>query len=72
MATAKTPRAAGPSTKGLKVTSRPAAFRRAGYAFSGEPTVIPLSDLSEEQLEALRTDPMLVCAEVDIEVDAAK
>lgn len=63
-------KAAGPSTKGLQVIARPAQFRRAGFAFSAEPTVIPLSELSEDQLELLRNEPQLVCTEVDIPAEA--
>lgn len=60
MATAKK------SAKGLKVTSRPATFRRAGFSFSGEARVIPLAELTEEQVELIKTDPNLVSQEVDL------
>ena len=51
MATAKkNQKPAGEATKGIKVTARPAIFRRAGYTFTAEATVIPLDELSEEQL----------------------
>ena len=64
----KQTKAAGAADKGLKVTSRPATFRRAGFAFSGEARVIPLSDLTDEQVELIESDPMLVSQRVDIEV----
>ena len=68
MATANTrSKAAGPATKGLKVTSRPASFRRGGHTFSGEPKTIPLSELTDTQVEQITTDPSLVVQEVDIE-----
>ena len=68
MATKKAkPEAAGPDTKGLKVIARPEAFRRAGYAFTREPLTIPLSDLTEEQVDLLKGEPALVVQEVDIE-----
>lgn len=67
MATAKKPKAAGPADKGLKVTSRPASFRRGGYTFTGEAQVIPLSDLTEEQVEQITGDTNLVSQLVDIE-----
>jgi hypothetical protein len=71
MATAKTrSKPAGPATKGLKVTARPASFRRGGHTFSGEPKTIPLSELSAEQVEQITTDPNLVVQEVDIEEPA--
>jgi hypothetical protein len=72
MATAKQVKAAGPETKGLKVTARPASFRRAGYSFGSEPRVIALSDLTQEQVEQLEGDTNLVCQRVDIEAPAAK
>jgi hypothetical protein len=71
MATVNKKKAAGAATEGLKVTSRPPTFRRAGYAFSAEPRVIPLSELSEEQLALIEADTSLVSQRVAIEVDAA-
>lgn len=71
MATAK-PKAAGSADKGLKVTARTDHFRRAGHVFTGEARVIPLADLTEEQAEQIKTEPMLVAQEVDIEADAKK
>lgn len=47
------------STAGLAVTSIRDGFRRAGYSFGKQPTVIPVSDLSEEQMEAIANEPML-------------
>ena len=65
MATAK-PKAAGPATKGLQIVSRPETFFRAGIQFTQEPRVVPLSDLSPDQVEALFNEPKLVVNEVDI------
>lgn len=71
MATAKkNQKPAGEATKGIKVTSRPATFRRAGFTFSAEATVIPLSDLSEEQLAQIESESNLVSQRVDIEAPA--
>lgn len=67
MATANKSKAAGPETKGLKVTSRPPTFRRAGFTFSAEARVIPLSDLTEEQAAQIVEDPNLVSQLVDID-----
>lgn len=67
MAIEKKGKAAGPATKGLKVTSRPASFRRGGYTFTGEARVIPLSDLTEEQAVQIVEDTNLVTQLVDIE-----
>lgn len=72
MATKNQAKAAGPVTKGLKVTSRPAIFRRGGHTFTGEPKTIPLSELSEEQAAAIVEDPNLVSQLVDIEEPATK
>jgi hypothetical protein len=36
-----------------------AGRRRAGYAIGREETVIPLVDLTDEQITALTTDPLL-------------
>ena len=62
---------AGTADKGLKVTSRPATFRRAGHTFSSEARTIPLSELTDEQVELIESDPNLVSQRVDIEVAAA-
>ena len=60
-------KAAGAANKGLKVTSRPASFRRAGHTFTAEARVIPLSELTEEQVDLIEKDPNLVSQLVDIE-----
>lgn len=65
MATTKA-KPAGDASKGLKVTARADHFRRAGHVFTGEARVIPLSDLTDEQVEQLKTEPMLVVQDVDI------
>lgn len=72
MATAPKKKSAGAADKGLKVTSRPASFRRGGYTFSGEARVIPLSELTEEQAAAIVEDPNLVTQLVDIELTAVE
>lgn len=69
MATKQT-KAAGAADKGLKVTARPASFRRAGYTFTAEARVIPLSELTDEQVSQIEGDPYLVSQRVDIEVPA--
>jgi hypothetical protein len=58
---------AGPDHKGLKVTSRPASFRRGGHTFTGEAKTIPLDQLTEAQAVAIHEDPNLVCQVVDID-----
>lgn len=72
MATQKAkPKAAGAATEGIKVTARPATFRRGGYTFGAEARVIPLSDLTEEQLGQIEGDTNLVTSRVTIEEPAA-
>lgn len=67
MATANKAKAAGPATRGLKVIARAATFRRAGHVFGAEPVTIALADLTEDQVEQLKSETMLVVQEVDIE-----
>ena len=56
----------GPDGKGLKVVPKRDGFRRAGYVFSGEGQTIPYADLTIEQVELLRDEPLLVVMEVDL------
>lgn len=57
--------------RALRVVSRRDSFRRAGRRFGSEPVVIPLTELTKADRELLAGDSMLVCSEVDLEVDAA-
>lgn len=59
------------STAGLKVTSRQAGFRRAGHAWSITPTVIALSELTDDQVLQLKGEPMLKVELVDLEDEEA-
>lgn len=65
MATAKKQANAGPADKGLRVTTKRDGFRRAGIEFNGT-TTLPLSDLTTEQAEAIKAEPMLVVDEVNV------
>lgn len=69
MATAAKKKAAGPADKGLRVVTKRDGFRRAGIEWSGT-TVVPLSDLTDDQVEALKSEPMLVVDEVDVPANA--
>ena len=61
------PKPAGPADKGIRVVSRPqGGFRRAGMHFSAEGTTLALSDLTAEQVQALRDESQLVVVDVDI------
>lgn len=67
MATAKpnkTPRAAGPAERSLRVVAKRDGFRRAGRVWEGT-THVPLSELSADDVELLKTEPMLIVDEVD-------
>lgn len=74
MATAnktKTPPAAGPADKGLRVQARhPQGMRRAGRHWPAEGVTVSLADLSEEQLEAIEGEPGLMVARVDMPASA--
>ena len=52
----------------LRVSSRPATFRRAGLVFTREAQDVPLSDLTKEQIKAIREEPLLAVADVEIEL----
>jgi hypothetical protein len=68
MATAKTEKT---TIRALRVVARRDSFRRAGRRFGAEPVEIPLTELKKGERELLTADPMLVCNEVDVTVDAA-
>lgn len=63
-ATEKPPVTKPDGAKALKVVPKTDGFRRAGRAFAGE-TVIPLSELTDEQFEQLTTEPQLVTMLID-------
>ncbi len=54
----------------LRVSSRPASFRRAGFEFSRTPRDLVLEELSEAQIRQLNNEPLLSVHEVEIEVEA--
>jgi Mu-like prophage FluMu N-terminal domain len=74
MATANTnaaaPKAKAETVKGLRVVGRSEGFRRAGRAFGAVPVEIVLSDLSKEQIKALRDERQLVVTDIEIELPA--
>ena len=51
----------------LRITAKRDGFRRAGRAWPATPTTVPLDALSEEQVELLRSETMLVVEDVEIE-----
>lgn len=54
------------TVKALSVQSSQQGFRRAGRAWSKEATVMPLAELTEEQIEQIKNEPMLTVDEVEI------
>lgn len=50
----------------LRVSSVPERFWRAGMAFGREPVVVPLTDLTAEQADAIRSEPLLRVEEVTL------
>lgn len=67
------PKAAGEPTKGLGVTARRDSFWRAGLQFTRDERIVPLSDITPEQEEAIRAEGdggQLVVRDVDIAAKA--
>ncbi|WP_136414820.1 HI1506-related protein [Herbaspirillum sp. ST 5-3] len=58
------------STAGLEVCSTRDGFRRAGLSWSKQPTTVPLSELTKEQIATLKAEPALKVREVEIQADA--
>lgn len=52
---------------GLRVTAKADGFRRAGRAWSTSPVDVPLSEFDDDQVAALKEEPGLVVADIDIE-----
>lgn len=60
-------KAAGPATKGVRVQARnEKGIRRAGRHWGAAPEDVALSDLTPEQLEALREEPALLVTDIDM------
>lgn len=57
---------------GLRITAKTEGFRRAGRAWSKQPTDVPLADLGDDQVDLLREEHgrMLTVEEVVIEAAA--
>lgn len=66
MAKANEPKNAGAATKGVEVIAKADVFYRAGRQWGQTPTVVPLDCLTEEQLQELRDEPLLIVREVEI------
>lgn len=53
--------------KALRITSKVDGFRRAGIAHPAVATDHPIDGLTEDQITALKGEPMLVVEEVEVE-----
>lgn len=58
--------------KALHVVAKTNSFWRIGRQFGPTPTIIPIAELKEEELERLKAETMLVAVEVDVEDPAKK
>lgn len=75
MATDKKLKSAAPagSLLALRVVSKSplGTMRRAGLVFDATPQLVPLADITPEQAEAIKAEPMLDVTETEIEPPAA-
>lgn len=69
MATAKDTKKAGEATKAIEVIAKTEVFYRAGRQWGQNPTVVPLDELTEGELQELRDEPMLIVRDVDIKAE---
>lgn len=60
---------AGEATKGIEVIAKTEVFYRAGRQWGQNPTVVPLAELTEDELQELRDEPMLIVRDVDIKAE---
>ena len=55
----------------IKILAKKNGFRRVGHTFSDKtPTILKISDLTEDQLEQLKSDPMLLVGDVNPATDS--
>lgn len=55
--------------KALSVVSTREGFRRAGRAFGLKATIIPLTELDDDEVKLLKSEVMLVVTTVSIDVE---
>jgi hypothetical protein len=53
----------------LRITSAREGFRRAGWKWSSQPTTVPLTEFSAEQVAMLRAEPMLTVEDVAVRAE---
>lgn len=51
---------------GLRISAKREGFRRAGRAWSKQPTEIPLAGMSKADVAALKAEPMLTVEEIEL------
>ena len=57
--------------KALRVQAKRHGFRRAGRAWNKEAVDVPLSELTQDEIEQIRNEAMLTVAEVEIPAESA-
>ena len=55
----------------LSVVSKHEGFRRTDRAWSTSPTVVKLSELSEDEIKAIKEEKMLIVTEVEVDEESA-
>lgn len=66
-----TPPVTAKTAKALSVQSSREGFRRAGRVWGKEATVVPLSELTEVQIDQIKKESVLTVTEVEIPVQEA-
>lgn len=56
----------------LSVIASRAGFRRGGFAWGKEATVVKLSELSDEQIELIKGEGLLSVTEVEVDEEVAE
>ena len=57
--------------KALKIIAKKDGFRRCGYAFGSEATIIKKDDLNAGQIKTLKAEPMLMVSETTVAAEEA-
>lgn len=56
----------------LSVESKQEGFRRTDRAWSKTATIVKLSELSDEEIKAIKEEPMLVVTEIEVDEEVAE
>lgn len=57
------------TVKALSVQSKRDGFRRAGRVWSKECIVVPLSELTKDEIKQIRNESMLIVEDIDVAAD---